>query len=132
MNGVGITHRAESISVDDNIYEISDGLINFSTNQIITHEDIGDEDKERKTGPFLRDIRYISGVDDNRSKFFKTIKRLYQVRVNCYVGKGLAHPQSSWSEAQPDNRKIERLDLIIVKTNAGLDGLYDEILRISY
>ena len=70
MNGVDITLEQNAFLVGDNIYELSDGFINFFTNQNITYEDIGDEDEERKIGMFLRDIWY-AGVGDKRSKRFK-------------------------------------------------------------
>ena len=81
LNGVDITLEQDAFLVVVNIKVCSDGFYNFLTNPDIKYGDIGDEDEEGKIR-FLRDIRYDTGVGDERSKRFKTIKRLFDVRKN--------------------------------------------------
>ena len=89
-----------------------DGVINFHTNPNIIYVDIGKEDEERKIGMFLRDIRFDTGVGNKRSKIFKTIKRLFEVGRNRYLGRGLTNP----------NNSIESQELLILETKDGPDG----------
>ena len=65
INGVKVTHQANQFILNNNIYEFSDGFINFLTNPNITYGDI-DED-ENKFIRFLFDIGYDIGKGDKRS-----------------------------------------------------------------
>ena len=51
-------------------------------------------------------------------------------KADRYLSKGLAHPRSCWPEVHADNL-IGRLELLILETNAGHAGLYEEMLNIS-
>ena len=70
---------------------------------------------------FLKDIRYDLGKGDKKSARYKTIKRIMGVRDDIY-GRGL--------NGNPKNL-VESLELLILETKAGHDGLYDELLDIS-
>ena len=70
---------------------------------------------------FLKDIRYDLGKGDKKSARYRTIKRIMEVRDDIF-GRGL--------KSNP-NSLVERLELLILETKAGHDGLYDEMLDIS-
>ena len=118
MNGVKLIYQENSFIVKDNIYELSDELINFLTNPNIKHGEI--EEDENKIKRFLKDIRYDLGKGDKKSARYRTIKRIMGAKDDVY-GRGL--------NSNPNNL-IERLELIL-ETKAGHDGLYDEMLDIS-
>ena len=112
MNGVKLIYQENAFTVKDNIYELSDEFINFFTNQ--------DENKIKR---FIFDIRYDLGKGDKKSARYRAIKRIMGVKDNIY-GRGL--------NSNPDpNNLIESLELLILETKAGHDGLYDEMLDIS-
>ena len=119
MNGVKLIYQENSFIVKDNIYELSDEFINFLTNPNIKHGEI--EEDENKIKRFLKDIRYDLGKGDKKSARYRTIKRIMGAKVDVY-GRGL--------NSNPNNL-IERLELLILETKAGHDGLYDEMLDIS-
>ena len=119
MNGVKLIYQENSFIVKDNIYELSDELINFLTNPNIKHGEI--EEDENKIKRFLKDIRYDLGKGDKKSARYRTIKRIMGAKDDEY-GRGL--------NSNPNNL-IERLELLILETKAGHDGLYDEMLDIS-
>ena len=119
MNGVKLIYQENSFIVKDNIYELSDEFINFLTNPNIKHGEI--EEDENKIKRFLKDIRYDLGKGDKKSARYRTIKRIMGAKVDVY-GRGL--------NSNPNNL-IERLELLILETKAGQDGLYDEMLDIS-
>ena len=119
MNGVKLIYQENSFIVKDNIYELSDELINFLTNPNIKHGEI--EEDENKIKRFLKDIRYDLGKGDKKSARYRTIKRIMGAKDDVY-GRGL--------NSNPNNL-IERLELLILETKAGHDGLYDEMLDIS-
>ena len=122
MNDVDITLEQGAFLVKDNIYEFSDGFINFLTKSNVTYDDNIEED-ENKIKKFLKDIRYDLGKGDKKSARYRTIKRIMGVKDDIY-GRGL--------NSNPDpNNLIERLELLILETKAGHDGLYDEMLDIS-
>ena len=121
MNGVNITLEQGSVLVRDNVYEFSEGFTDFLTKSNITYDNI--EEDENKTKRFLFDIRYDLGKRDKKSARYRTIKRIMGAKDDVY-GRGL--------NSNPDpNSLIERLELLILETKAGHDGLYDEILDIS-
>ena len=127
MNGVKLIYKENSFIVKDNIYEFSDEFINFLTNPNIKHGEI--EEDENKIKRFLKDIRYDLGKGDKKSARYRTIKRIMGANDDVY-GRGL--------NSNPNNQRschlnglIERLELLILETKAGHDGLYDEMLDIS-
>ena len=121
MNGVKLFYQENAFIVKDNIYEFSDEFINFLTNPNIKHGEI--EEDENKIKRFLKDIRYYLGKGDKKSARYRTIKRIIGVKDDVY-GRRL--------NSNPDpNSLIERLELLILETKAGHDGLYDEMPDIS-
>ena len=121
MNGVKLVYQENAFIVKDNIYELSDEFINFLTNPNIKHGEI--EEDENKIKRFLKDIRYDLGKGDKKSARYRTIKRIIGIKDDVY-GRGL--------NSNPDpNSLVERLELLILETKAGHDGLYDEMLDIS-
>ena len=66
MNGVDITLEQGAFLVRDNIYEFSEGFIEFLTNPNVTYNDDIEED-ENKIKRFLKDIRYDFGKGDKKS-----------------------------------------------------------------
>ena len=121
MNGVKLIYQVNAFIVRDNIYELSDEFINFPTNPNIKYGEI--EEDENKIKRFLFDIRYDLGKEDKKTARYRAIKRIMGVKDDIY-GRGL--------NSNPDpNNLIERLELLILETKAGHDGLYDEMLDIS-
>ena len=120
MNGVDIILEQGAFLVRDNIYEFSEGFIEFLTNPNVTYNDDIEED-ENKIKRFLKDIRYDLGKGDKKSARYRTIKRIMEVRDDVY-GRGL--------NSNP-NSLVETLELLVLETKAGHDGLYDEMLDIS-
>ena len=120
MNGVDITLEQGAFLVRDNVYEFSEGFTDFLTKSNVTYDDKVEED-ENKIKRFLKDIRYDLGKGDKKSARYRTIKRIMEVRDDIF-GRGL--------NGNPNNL-VERLELIILETKAGHDGLHDEMLDIS-
>ena len=121
MNDVDITLEQGAFLVRDNIYELSDVFINFLTNPNIKYGEI--EEDENKIKKFLLDIGYDLGKGDKKSARYRAIKRIIGVKDDVF-GRGLN------SNRNP-NSLIERLELLILETKTGHDGLYDEMLDIS-
>ena len=118
MNGVKLVYQENAFMVKDNIYELSEEFINFLINPIIKHGEI--EEGENKIKRFLKDIRYDLGKGDKKSARYRTLKRIIGAKNDVY-GRGL--------NSNPDPHSlIERLELLILETKAGHDGLYDEML----
>ena len=137
MNGVKLIYEEIAFIVKDNIYELSDEFINFLTNPNIKHGEI--EEDENKIKRFLKDIRYYLGKGAKKSARYRTIKRIIGVKDDVY-GRGLnSNPNQQNCHHYVDqgtcfadpNSLIERLELLILETKAGHDGLYDEMLDIS-
>ena len=121
MNDVDITLEQGAFLVKDNKYEFSDVFINFLTNPNIKYGEI--EEDENKIKRFLLDIGYDLGKGDKKSARYRAIKRRIGVKDDVY-GRGL--------NSNPDpNSLIEGLELLILETKAGHDGLHDEMLDIS-
>ena len=120
MNGVDITLEQGAFLVRDNVYELSEEFTNFPTKSNVTYDDKVEED-ENKIKRFLKDIRYDLGKGDKKSARYRTIKRIMEVKDDIF-GRGL--------NGNPNNL-VERLELLILETKAGHDGLYDEMLDIS-
>ena len=120
MNGVDITLEQGAFLVRDNVYEFSEGFSDFLTKSNVTYDNI--EEDENKIKRFLFDIRYL-GKGDKKSARYRTIKRIMGAKDDVY-SRGL--------NSNPDlNSLIERLELLILETKAGHDGLYDEMLDTS-
>ena len=135
MNGVKLIYQENSFIVKDNIYELSDEFINFLTNPNIKHGEIGED--ENKIKRFLKDIRYDLGKGDKKSARYRTIKRIMGAKDDVY-GRGLNSKPNNQRSCHLNQRScdfvnglIERLELLILETKAGHDGLYDEMLDIS-
>ena len=138
MNGVDITLEQGAILVRDNIYEFSEGFTDFLTKSNVTYDDSIEED-ENKIKRFLFDIRYDLGKGDKKSARYRTIKRIMGAKDDVY-GRGLnskpdqrsCHHYMDQGNCFADpNSLIERLELLILETKAGHDGLNDEMLDIS-
>ena len=137
MNCVDITLKQGAFLVKDNIYEFSDGFNTFLTKSNVTYDDDIEED-ENKIKKFLKDIRYDLGKGDKKSARYRTIKRIKGMKDDVY-GRGLnINPDQQSCHHYMDqgtcfadpNSLIERLELLILETKAGHDGLYDERLDI--
>ena len=122
MIDVDITLEQGAFLAKDNIYEFSNGFINFLTKSNVRYDDNIEED-ENNIKRFLKDIRYDVGKGDEKSARYRTIKRIMGVK-NDVFGSGFN------SNPNPNNL-VERLKLLIQETKAGHDGLYDELLDIS-
>ena len=121
MNRVKLIYHENSFIVKDDIYELSDEFINFLTDPNIKYGEI--EADENKIKRFLFDIRYDLGKGDKKSARYRAIKRIMGVKDDIY---------GSALNSNPDpNNLIERLELLILETKTGHDGLYDEMLDIS-
>ena len=119
MNGVDITLEQGAFLVRDNVYEFSEGFTDFLTKSNITYDNV--EEDENKIKRFLKDIGYDLGKGDRKSARYRAIKRIIDVKDDIF-GRGL--------NSNPNNL-VERLELLILETKAGHDGLYDEMLDIS-
>ena len=120
MNGVDITLEQGAFLVRDNVYEFSEGFTDFLTKTNVTYDDKVEED-ENKIKRFLKDIRYDLGKGDKKSARYRTIKRIMKVRDDIFGRRLHGNP----------NNLVERLELLILETKAGHDGLHDEMLDIS-
>ena len=138
MNGVKLIYQENAFTVKDNIYELSDEFIIFLTKPNIKYCEIGED--ENKIKRFLFDIGYDLGKGEKKSAGYRAINCIIGVRVDVY-GRGLnSNPNQQMGSAlgSPScqhyvdpNKLIERLELLILETKAGHDGLYDEMLDIS-
>ena len=72
MKDVDITLEQGAFLVKDNIYQFSDGLINFLTKSNVTFDD-NIEDDENKIKRFIKDIRYDVGKGDKKSARYRTM-----------------------------------------------------------
>ena len=104
------------------------------------------EEDENKIKKLIFDIGYDLGKRDKKSARYRAIKRIIGVKDDVY-GRGLnstadqgnrlaCHEQSSLDNHKRSlfvnpNSLIERLELLILGTKAGHDGLYDEMVDIS-
>ena len=128
MNGVDITLEQGAFSVRDNVYEFSEGFTDFLTKTNVTYDDKVEED-ENKIKRFLKDIRYDLGKGNKKSAKYKTIKRIMEVGDDIF-GRGLNDNPNNQRSCHL-NGLVERLEILILETKAGHDGLYDEMLDIS-
>ena len=138
MNGVDITLEHGAFLVRDNVYEFSEGFTDFLTKTNVTYDDKFEED-ENKIKRFLKDIGYDLGKGDKKSARYRAIKRIIGAKDDVY-GRGLnSNPDQQSCHHYVDqgtcfadpNSLVERLELLILETKAGHDGLYDEMVDIS-
>ena len=122
MNDVDIILEQGAFLVKDNVYEFSDGFIDFLTKSNLTYDDNIEED-ENNIKRVLKDIKYDVEKGDKKSARYRTMKRIMWVEDDVF-GRGLN------SNPNPNNL-VERLEFLILETKAGHDGLYDEMLDIS-
>ena len=128
-NDVDITLEQGAFLVKDNIYEFSEGFIDFLTKSNVIYDDI--EQDKNKIEKFLKDIRYDVGKGDKKSARHSTIKRIMGVKDDVF-GRGLNSNRNPYNQGTRHvNDLVERLELLILETKAGHDGLYDEMLGIS-
>ena len=85
MNDVDKTLEQGAFLFKDNIYEFSDGVINFLTKSNVTYDDNIEED-ENKTKKFIKDIRYDVGKGDKKSARYRTIKRIMGYKIMYLAG----------------------------------------------
>ena len=72
---------------------------------------------------FLFDIEYDLGKGDMKSARYRAIRRIIKVKDDVY-DRGLNN--------NPEPKSlVERLEILVLETKAGHDGLYDEMLNIS-
>ena len=129
MNDVHTTLEQIAFLVKDNIYEVSEGFTDFPTKSNVLHDDI--EEDENKIIRFLKDIRYDVGKGDKKSARYRTIKRIMGVK-DFVFGRGLNSNLNQNNQRSCHlNGLVERLELLILETKSGHDGLYDEMLDIS-
>ena len=60
-------------------------------------------------------------MGDKRSKSYNTIKQIFEARRSRLLARGFSEADSL----------IERLEILILETKAGHDGLYHEMFKIS-
>ena len=71
------------------------------------------------------DKKYDVGVGDKRSKRYKRIKHISETIRNCYLSRGFFDPNNQRSCHV--NGLVETLELLLLETKAGHDGLFDEM-----
>ena len=129
MNGVFITLEQGAFLVRDNVYEFSEGFTDFLTKSNVTYDDNIEED-ENKFKRLLKDIRSDEGKGDKKSARYRTKKRIMGLKDDVF-GRGLnSNPNPNNQRSCHLNGLVERLELLILETKAGQDGLYDEMLDI--
>ena len=129
VNGVKLIYEENAFIVKDNIYEFSDVFINFLTNPNIKYGEI--EEDENKIKRFLFDIGYDLGKGYKKSARLRAIKLIIGVKDDVH-GRGLnSNPNPNNQRSCRLNGLVEKLELLILETKAGHDGLYDEMLDIS-
>ena len=127
-NGIKVTYQGKSFIIKDNIYEFSDGFIDFLANPKVTYGDIDENEKKRKR--FLLDIIYDIGEGDKTSSRYRTIKRILENKEKNY-GRGLTKDELDNHSSNFIPSLKEPLELLILETKPGRDVLYDEMCNIS-
>ena len=158
INVVDVSLVPDGIKMKGKVYDFSKGFDLFITNKDVTERVIkGDENQIKQ---FLRDIGYKQRGDTkrNRSKLIRRMfasigeptshvisiptsseDEIYRRDASDYE-QGIVEEETDYetdkqieasglSKADPNNL-IERLELLILETKAGHDGLYDEMLDI--
>ena len=128
-NDVDITLEQGAFLVKDNVYEFSEGFTDFLTISNVIYDDI--EQVKSKIKKILKDIRYDVGKGDKKSARYSTIKSIMGVKDDVF-GRGLnSNRKPNNQGTRHVNALVERLEILILETKAGHDGLYDEMLDIS-
>ena len=121
----------------------------FVTNKDVTEKDIrveGNKMRFKRSQLFLSDINYNRKRGDIKSNMVKPIRRIEtsfalprrnprhhtvdSSSEETVYESGEEVEASGLSKADQNNL-VERLELLILETKAGNDGLYDEMLDIS-
>ena len=140
INDVPTHITPNGIKLINNNYDFTKGFLMFITNKNVTERDI--KDHENKIKKFLRDIVYKQRGEtkSNRSKVIRRLSvSIASRRRDSFSSESTVDntneekeevKASCLTETDP-NKLIERLQLLILETKAGHDGLYDEMLDIS-
>ena len=144
INGVDVSLAPNGIKVKGRVYEFSRGFTLCVTNKDVTEKDIRGE--RNKIRLFLSDINYNRKREDTKSNRVKLTRRI-ETSFSLPRRNPRHHTVDSSSEetvyesdeevkasglSKTDpNNSVERLELLILETKAGHDGLYDEMLDIS-
>ena len=128
------------IKLRNSNYDFTKSFLMFITNKNVTKRYIkGDENKIKL---FLRDIGYKQRGDtkSNRSKVIRRLSiSIASPRRDSLSSESTVYDTNEEEEEvkasgltkTDPNSLIERLELLILETKAGHDGLYDEMLDIS-
>ena len=153
INNVPTHITPNGIKLRNNNYDFTKGFLMFTTTKNVTERDIKcDENKIKR---FLRDIGYKQSGDtkSNRTKVIRILsisiasprKDSFSSESTVYDANEEEVKASGLTKTDPNNQGtcfadqrtfhlvglVERLELLILETKAGHDGLYDEILDIS-
>ena len=145
INNVPTRITPNGIKLRNNNYDFTKGFLMFITNENLTERDInGDENKIKR---FLRDIGYKQRGDtkSNRSKVIgRLLISIASTRRESFSSESTVYDTNGEEEEEEEeeikasgltktdpNILVERLELLILETKAGHDGLYDEMLDIS-
>ena len=148
INNVPTHIIPNGIKLRNKNYDFTKGFLMFITNKNVTERDIkGDENKIKQ---FLRDISYKQRGDtkSNRSKVIRRLSiNIASPRGDSFSSESTVYDTneeeeevkaSGLTKTDPNNQRschlnglVERLELLILETKAGHDGLYDEMLDIS-
>ena len=139
INNVPTHITPNDIKLRNNNYDFTKGFLMFITNKNVTERDIkGDENKIKQ---FLSDIGYKQRGDtkSNISKFIRRLSiSIASPRRDSFSSESTVYDTNEEEEVKASgltktdpNSLVERLELLILETKAGHDGLYDEMLDIS-
>ena len=141
INNVPTHITPNDIKPRNNNFDFTKSFLMFITNKKVTERDIkGDENKIKR---FLRDIGYKQRGDtkSNRSKVITRLSiSIASPRRDSFTSESTVYDTNEEVEEEvkasgltktDPNSLIERLELLILETKSGHDGLYDEILDIS-
>ena len=154
INGIDVSLVPDGIKTKGKEYDFSKGFLMFITNKDLTERII--KGNENKIKQFLKDIGYKQRRDtkSNRSKLTRRMfanigepsSQVIQIPNSSKDEK--CQRDTSDDEEETDyetdkqreasglrnpnpNNLVERLELLMLETKAGHDGLYDEMLNIS-
>ena len=144
INSVDVSLTPNGIKEKGRVYDFFRGFTLYVTNKDVTEKDIRGEGNKIRL--FLSDINYnrIRGdTKSNRVKFIRRIETSFALpRRNprhhtvdssseeTVYESGEEVEASGLTKTDP-TRLIERLELLILETKAGHDGLHNEMLDIS-
>ena len=153
LNCIDVTLVPDGIKMKGSVYDFSKGFHMFITNKDVTEKDIKGDKKVKQ---FLKDIGYKQR-GDTKSNRPKIIRRMFAsngepssqvISIPNYSEDEKYQQDNSDDEEETDyetdkqieagglrnpnpNNLVERVELLIIETKAGHDGLYDEMLDIS-